>query len=540
MVQAPACQADPQHERQRPYDQFKKFRKHQPDIQAAEGLSPTEEVLFDRDTPSLFFKRLPDLEPRVFAASQTVDVSTSFASTGTVVMLPSLTEEEPQTTGTIETSLNPVPGETKDPIITSAIATPSTTLTPTGPATQASANFELLETMSGEDIFAEPIATKAPPSNMAIKEDHPVPRKGIASSTPLQTNKFFANFYLSNQAGPTYTFPYSITWANGNGPTASYGMSISHIEADQRVFGENKDSGAASYFINPVGIQYLVISAKELEQDTSLTIDSIGPFSARVHLAEEEGKTPAVSFPLVQGMAFITAQFSGAVPVIQTGVYFRTVTRVTTDPKPNVAKFNMELEDGSTWHLYSHVTTGDQLDLKVVNNGYAESNGEFHGTIQICKDNDGESIYDEGAGIYASSLELTGTTSGIQGTYSFNYNREGHLDGDLIMYALPHHVDSFDQETTDAVTTLQLQTTTKGMATAVRGSKWTMVENAMPVTMEFAPWSPQRGSMKQLSETAKAAILTVASQEISQNMAAQTDLNSMYFSGKVSFFFFLV
>ena len=37
----------------------------------------------------------------------------------------------------------------------------------------------------------------------------------------------------------------------------------------------------------------------------------------------------------------------------------------------------------------------------------------------------------------------------------------------LIMFALPHHVESFDANTKSAITTVQLNTTTKGVATAV-------------------------------------------------------------------------
>src|SRR5690606_19739125 len=97
--------------------------------------------------------------------------------------------------------------------------------------------------------------------------------------------------------------------------------------------------GAASYYINPVGIQSLILSAKELDEGAELTTDSITAFSAMVKLQRDSNSNPVIHFPLVQGMGFVTAMYNGAAPVIQTSVFFRTITRVSADPKSNVAKF---------------------------------------------------------------------------------------------------------------------------------------------------------------------------------------------------------
>ncbi|PTB77876.1 glycoside hydrolase family 81 protein [Trichoderma longibrachiatum ATCC 18648] len=390
--------------------------------------------------------------------------------------------------------------------------------------------------MASKNIFAEPIDVKLPPPQISTRKDHPVPRKGIAQNAPLQTNKFYSNFFLEDQRCPTFTFPYSLAWAGGKGTTASWGMACSHTEASQRVFGKEKFNGASSYYLNPVGIQSLVLSAKELGKDTKLSIDSMTAFSARVHLSKDDGSPPAISFPLVQGMAYITAQYSGATPVIQSGVYFKTMTRVTRDLKKDLAKFTFHLEDGSTWLLYAWKTKGDPLDLKVTNNGLAESKMPFYGIIQVCKcpkSQQSEHILDDGAGIYPVSLELTGTARGSEGSYSFNFLIDGHQTGNLYMYALPHHVESFDQETSGRIQKeTQLQSTTKGLATLVKGNHWTMVEPKMPVDMSFAPWDPKKGSIEKLSDHAKSIIRSAAAKEVAQNMISQSNLDSMYFSGK--------
>lgn len=392
-------------------------------------------------------------------------------------------------------------------------------------------------TMVSKNIFAEPIDVDLPPSQITTRKDHPVPRKGIWENAPLQTNKFYSNFFLEDQRCPTFTFPYSLAWAGGKGITASWGMACSHTEASQRVFGKEKFNGASSFYLNPVGIHSLVLSAKELGKETTLSIDSMTPFSARVHLSRDDDSPPAISFPLVQGMAYITAQYSGATPLIQTGVFFKTMTRVTRELKHGLAKFTFHLEDGATWLVYAWTTKGDPLELKVINNGLAESKKPFHGIIQVCKcpkSQDAEHILDDGAGIWPVTLELTGTARGYEGSYSFNFEIDGHQTGSLYMYALPHHVDSFDQETARRIQRgAQLQSTTKGLATLVKGNRWTMLEPKMPVDMAFAPWDPKRGSVEKLSDHAKSIIRAAAAKEIAQNMIAQSNLDSMYFSGKV-------
>ena len=263
-------------------------------------------------------------------------IKTSIAPGATIQIPPPLGSNTPHTTGTVYTELDVKGKATQAPLLSQHISSPSRILTATGTATSVAASSPPLRTMVSNDIFAEPIDTKAPPSNIAVRQDHPVPRKGIQTKAPLQTNKFYSNFFLGDQLGPTYTFPYSVQWAGGKGASSSWGMSCSHIDAHQRVFGQEKFNGAVSYYLNPVGIQSMVISAKELGNGTHLSLDSITAFSARVGLSKDSKSPPAVLFPLVQGMAYITAQFDGALPLLQTGVYFKTMSRITREPKEQV------------------------------------------------------------------------------------------------------------------------------------------------------------------------------------------------------------
>ncbi|KAM3453190.1 hypothetical protein MY3296_003953 [Beauveria thailandica] len=388
------------------------------------------------------------------------------------------------------------------------------------------------------NIFAVAIDTKPLPVQFSSRADHPVPRIGVQTKGPLQTNKFYSNMFLGNQRDPVFTYPYSVSWADGTGVSGSYGLTCSHIDEKQRVFGPPKHNVSASYFINPIGIHSMIISARELGKGTKLTLDSMTASSVRAHLSSSSSSEPLISFPLVQGMAYITAEYNGATPLLQTGVFFRDVKRSTQKPKKNVTKYVFILEDGTTWRVYGYKTKGDDLDLVVTNNGVVTSTKPFYGVLQVVKEatssSDEESkLLDQGAGIYPVTMNLSGGVQGAAGSYEFNFDKAGHAEGELLMFALPHHVQSFDAATSGQLAKgVSLMTPTKGRATLVQGTKWTMVEPSMPVKLGFAPYDAQKGSVSKLSKSAKSIIKAAASKEILQDMIAASDLDSMYFSGK--------
>jgi len=311
-------------------------------------------------------------------------------------------------------------------------------------------------------------------------------------------------------------------------------MAVSRPKAEDRVYGQtDAATGAAKYYINPVGIHSLVLSAEELGASTALTMDNLTDSSVRVSLHATPQSQPVIQFPLVQGAGFVTALYDGSVPQIQTGVFYKTVTRSTQEAKVGTTKYKLHLEDGTKWLLYAYHTKGGALDLQVVNNGLAISKKPFYGVIQVAEDpGNAESMYDKACGAYCTGVELSGSVGDTSGSYTFNFQKAGMPNATLVMYALPHHQSSFDGATKGKMSNnVTLQTTTKGLAAAVLADSWTMTEQ-LPNNLGFVPWSPQAGSVATLSNNAKKTIQNIAIQEVSQNMLEQTNQDSMYFSGK--------
>lgn len=464
----------------------------------------------------------------------TVEVITSAVPTGTVQILAG-PQVQGDTVGSIQTQLETAGHKHQNPLLTSCISAPTSLIStaPTMVITHPSYSLSVAST----NIF-EPIATTAPASQIPERSDHPVPRLGIQQSGPgISTNKFYQNFFLGTQASGTWLHPYSIAWAKGVGVTSSWGMAVSHIDANQLALGPVNSYGAVNYFVNPVGIQSFVLSAAELGSSTVLTTANLTDMSALVQLRPSASASPVIEFPITQGAGFVTAVYHGVTPVIQSGVFFLNVTKVDTQPRPGVTKYRVALNDGKMWFLYATSTDGSMLDLQVVNNGLMQASSPFTGTIQVAKDPNGagEALYDAACGSYATGVTVSGTAVGMLGTYTFTFEKAGLSGAPLLMFALPHHVQSFDSNTNSSLqTALQLQTTTKGIANAIVADSWTMVETRLPVSMTFLPWSPTEGSKKTLSAAAQARILAVAQSELSQDISAQTNLNSMYYSGKAS------
>ena len=366
------------------------------------------------------------------------------------------------------------------------------------------------------------------------RTDHPVPKKGITSQTAkIGTNKFYANFFLGAQTNPVWTHPYSLQWAKGTGAAGSWGMSISHVDDKQRSFGPDAGANPVQYYVNPTGIQSVILSATELSPSAVLTMSSLTAFSANANLLPRAGAAPAITYPLIQGMGFVTGVYNNVTPYIRSSVFFKTLTPLLS-PSKGVTKYRILLQDGNTWLLYARSNNGTGLALNAVSSSSIKAPGKFSGTIQIAK-NPGaaagnEAIYDSCAGAYPQSVSLTGSTTGDSGSYSLTWTRAGSTAG-LLMFALPHHIQSL-VKTTVKVTSLKLQTTTKGVATAVVGNSWTLSESILPTAIGFAPWDPVTGSTHGLGRTAKEAILTAGKSDLAQDMDAQSNLDSMYFSGK--------
>ncbi|KAJ8106312.1 hypothetical protein OPT61_g9618 [Boeremia exigua] len=489
--------------------------------------------------PAGNIKRQPDvLEERAITISTNLEATTSYSTAIQTLQTATLTTR-PSLEGSILTGLPTGGGITRDPADLPGVTKTADPLcpgeTPLDPGPTAPVGSP------SQNIFVPlPLATQAPAPSIPFRDDHPVKKENIVDDdVPIQTNKFYANFFLGSKSQSVWTHPFSLSWAQGRGGT--YGMAISHTERSQFSFGPNFDQ--PQYFISPVGIQHMALSAAELREGTVMNVEDLKSFSAYANFAPSAGSRIVMSIPVVQGMGFITAVYNNTQPMLNSGVYFRSLRYVGSIENANITfKYNAQLEDNSQWLLYvTPIRASGIPPMTLEGGGTIRGPEAFTGLVQVTKNpsgTDGERYFDSSAGSYATEATITGSVNGPSGTYTLSWSKEGVLSRPLIMYALPHHVESFDQETRGAMTGIQLVTTTKGMATAVQGDKITMIEPDLPTSMGFAPWAraadgAQGGTGNvNLGAAALQHVNAAGTAELRQDFISQTSLNSMYFSGK--------
>lgn len=386
-----------------------------------------------------------------------------------------------------------------------------------------------------------------------IGRHHPVPRKGIEDDDrrTLQTNKFYANAFLGEQNQPVWTHPYSIWWGKGwtePGLVQTWGMCVSHVEESEVVFAPGDPSPVSACdtggrlkltrsqtYSNPLRKQSLILAAKELVQETFLTTDTHLPFSVNINLsARISPQEPKITFPVVQGMSFVTAGFRNATPTIQTGGKgFADFSGPI--PIGKSAKYRLKDFDGRDWVCYVNPVAEisyDPTKFYKLDPNTIIGPANFKGTIQVARNpigSEGEALYDRASGSFVSEAKLTATVNDTRGQYSLNYNKIG--TSPLLMFALPHHMQSLDPELRGQITKLQLRTTTKGTATAIWTEHLTLVEPNLPTTMHFGPWNGTPTKPRYTPEVL-ALVSAVAERDLRRVMTEPIPQDSMYYAGK--------
>ncbi|KAJ4992500.1 glycosyl hydrolase family 81 [Stagonosporopsis vannaccii] len=502
-------------------------------------LLAVSQLSFVYSHPARNLERQPEvIRERAITISTNLEATTSYSTAIQTLQTPTLTTR-PTVEGTILTSLPSGGGITRDPADLPGVTRTGgplcpekTTLEP-GPTSPAG--------QPAQNIFVPLVsATQVPAPSIPFRSDHPVQKQNIAdNNVPIQTNKFYANFFLGSRRESVWTHPYSLSWAQGRGN--SYGMTISHTERSQYSYGP--DYNHPQYFISPVGIQHVALSAADLREKTVMNVEGLKAFSAYANFAPRAGAEVVMSIPVVQGMGFITAVYNDTQPIVSSGVYFRSIKYAGSVDSANITfKYNIQLEDGSQWLLYVTPLRADGIPpMTLKGGGTIQGPYAFTGLVQITKNpsgTDGERFFDRSAGTYATEATVSGSANGPSGSYTMSWTKQGVTERPLIMYALPHHVESFDPETRSAMTGIQLITTTKGLATAVQADRITMIEPDLPTTMGFAPWAKAADGASggtgnvNLDASAMQLVNTAGTTELRQDFIAQTSLNSMYYSGK--------
>lgn len=262
----------------------------------------------------------------------------------------------------------------------------------------------------------------------------------------------------------------------------------------------------------------------------------IDTFSATSIVSQGPG---SISFPMVQGMGFVTAIYNGQLtPRIRSPIGIDTVARLRHAIRDDLKKYKVVLANGMTWAVY--VTLPDpssSFDITVdpSTNSLVGTNNDAV-KIQLAVDMPGfDTFYDKAAGMYPTSGSLYGSVNPSAVAYhGIRYTTGGSsVGGTTLMFALPHHLQAFTQDTAGKRTDVTLDSTTKGNMVGYLTNSFDFTDT-LPSEIQFLPWSQASAFGKGLSYSASALreIAAAANEEIKENIPAQVYGDSTYFSGK--------
>lgn len=363
---------------------------------------------------------------------------------------------------------------------------------------------------------------------------------GVSNLLPYETNKFYANFFLSPQTLMAWTYPYGFYWDNSN----KYGFAVQHTDISQRVEGAVSGSNTVSYYYNPILTGEIIFSATSISSGNNyLGMDSMTAMSARATLSATQGdSTNYIEFPLVQGMGYATSVYHGnTVPRISSIYAFTLIVReIVASSSATVQKYRVTLNNNAQWLLFVTLPADrDSISFAISNGNIVASNavdGLIIQAVYAPSNTQLDNYYYQSAGQYVTTAAVSGLLSCLSTSYQFTWTTAGSsIAGAPIVFALPHHLQTLTADTTTKYTGITLDSTTKGTMRAFLTNTFSF-SDTVDTTIQFFPHVTGSGTSVSYSPSQLTAIHNAAVSELSGVDIVNTilDYQSMYYMGKAA------
>jgi len=342
----------------------------------------------------------------------------------------------------------------------------------------------VISSASGVDILGgSPLAIDEPPFENRVHNVQPDDRWGTANQSPYPTNAWWTNLVLGSGESVVSPLPYLIK-------TLDDGIQISF-----------PDKVVQPGYMFMAFVPNMIITAMEGMGYRSLK--AWDPLSVTM---EYEG----VELPLVRGSPYITAKFTGRTPILASAQAVIAVNGQNVGGYVSGSRFEVSLNNGQTWIVYTSSDVGFNI-----NSDSLVADAQFTGSLRVACMTTGQSAND--LDMYSGKIPIGGEvmaqSSGDTATMNFNWKTEG--DGELMIMALPHHMDIMTSPKTADLS----YNTIKGDMTAILGEVWTLVE---PLTT--IQWNAPRGVAPQYMDAVRDAL--------KNDIGTQVVADDPYFGGK--------
>jgi endo-1,3(4)-beta-glucanase len=314
---------------------------------------------------------------------------------------------------------------------------------------------------------------------------------------PLPTNSFFTNVGVNASYFPIAPYPYHVK-------VEDTGVVISYAEWK---------SVTSTYITTPF-IGNLILTA---EQEATMRIESYDQLSVTLKWTQNEGSGTLTS-PIVRGSPFITMVYSQMTPIIKSSHALLTVNGNGGSGPFNGTEFSVRMNNGQQWKIFS--LNGVPITF------YKRSNqlvctSAFTGVLRaavIAGQSDEASIANA-AQTYPTGASISYSFLDDLATIQFKWRTAGGCPENLLMMALPHHMDSIVLSDTLRAANVTYQTI-KGRMTGLRGNTWILKEQ-----LTHIKWSSPRAIPADKVASVRAALM--------QEKGRRNYVGDPYTAGKV-------
>jgi endo-1,3(4)-beta-glucanase len=277
-------------------------------------------------------------------------------------------------------------------------------------------------------------------------------KQELLTTRAIPTNKWWGNLIHTSEkekgvhSNPAWSNPYAIKFPVGKeGP---YGLQACYSYT-YRKKADLKD-GKIKFYLHEYHND-VTLGAAEFAAEPTYEIYDWTDMGIKVNICSG-GK--CMDTALLTGMAFLSADYKGLIPHIQTASKVTKFEQVKD-------KYVLELSNKQTWVMYTSVPGTFKLD-----NATVKASGPYTGTIRLAVLPEGASVdvYDA----YAGCVVTGGVVSVESRTqYTLNWQTTGSScnDGGLLHFALPHQIASMkggNEASQNATGSIVLQSTTRG------------------------------------------------------------------------------
>ena len=354
----------------------------------------------------------------------------------------------------------------------------------------------LVGSAAAQNLFDDqPFGTLAPPYPTTTHADAPSALWSDASS-PLPTNVWWQNAVLGDGSWNNNALPYIVR------------VHPDHLQVGSPWFTEGE-----TFYLSGAAANVRLAAVEALTSHAVVDSDLLS------FAVEWQAATGTMTTPVVRGMAYATAMYSGLHPQLGTQHATLSIDGAGVPPSWTASRFEWGMNNGQTWIVYSSEPLTWALQ-----DGVLAAQSVLDGWVRVAlKGSEDVALLDAHAsvvpvgGSVAAEVETASGPNG-QDVAHLTMAWETVGTGAPLMMSLPHQRVVFDA-TTEAAQVGLSRPSIKGEMIGVVATSWTMDE----ILTDIA-WSPPNAMDAERQEVVRAALLGQASETIT---AGDT-----YFGGK--------